>query len=60
MKRYKYPRTYHVPWSPGATSDDKTLKIYDGLYHEIFNEPEQAEVRADLLAWIEQRLPAGD
>lgn len=19
----KYPRTYHVPWSPGATSDDK-------------------------------------
>jgi len=43
-----------------ATSDDKTLKIYDGLYHEIFNEPEQAEVRADLLAWIEQRLPAGD
>ena len=21
----KYPRTYHVPWSPGATSDDKRL-----------------------------------
>lgn len=21
----KYPRTYHVPWSPGATSDDKKL-----------------------------------
>ena len=19
----KYPRTYHIPWSPGATSDDK-------------------------------------
>lgn len=24
-KHIKYPRTYHLPWSPGATSDDKTL-----------------------------------
>ncbi len=24
--RIKYPRTYHVPWSPGATSDDKIIK----------------------------------
>lgn len=23
----KYPRTYHFPWSPGATSDDKKLDI---------------------------------
>lgn len=22
----KYPRTYHLPWSPGRTSDDKVLK----------------------------------
>lgn len=22
---YKYPRTYHVPWSPGSTRDDRTL-----------------------------------
>ena len=22
----KYPRTYHLPWSPGATKDDKKLK----------------------------------
>lgn len=22
----KYPRTYHLPWSPGATSDDKVLE----------------------------------
>jgi len=21
----KYPRTYHIPWSPGSTSDDKKL-----------------------------------
>lgn len=24
MKRFKYPRTHHLPWSLGATSDDKT------------------------------------
>ena len=23
--RYKYPRTYHLPWSEGFTSDDKVL-----------------------------------
>lgn len=23
--RIKYPRTWHLPWSPGATSDDKQL-----------------------------------
>lgn len=29
---YKYPRTFHLPWSPGATSDDKILK--DTSYFE--------------------------
>lgn len=23
---YKYPRTFHLPWSPGTTNDDKILK----------------------------------
>lgn len=26
---YKYPRTFHLPWSPGATSDDKILQSTD-------------------------------
>lgn len=26
MNNVKYPRTFHAPWSPGATSDDKILK----------------------------------
>ena len=26
---YKYPRTFHLPWSPGCTSDDKVLKSVD-------------------------------
>jgi hypothetical protein len=25
MNRFKYPRTCHLPWSPGATSDDVIL-----------------------------------
>ena len=25
IDRYKYPRTMHLPWSPGATSDDRYL-----------------------------------
>jgi hypothetical protein len=27
--KYKYPRTPHLPWSPGRTSDDKTLDNVD-------------------------------
>jgi hypothetical protein len=26
---YKYPRTYHLPWSPGRSSDDKVLASTD-------------------------------
>jgi alpha-beta hydrolase superfamily lysophospholipase len=36
-----------------ASSEDKTLKRYDGLYHEILNEPERAAVVADTLAWLD-------
>jgi acylglycerol lipase len=36
-----------------ASSEDKTIKRYDGLYHEILNEPERDEVVADTLAWLD-------
>ena len=39
-----------------ASSRDKTLKIYDGLYHEILNEPEQLTVLADIADWIDARI----
>ena len=39
-----------------AGSGDKTLKVYDGLYHEVFNEPEHGQVLLDVQAWIEARL----
>lgn len=37
-------------------SDDVTLKIYDGLWHEIYNEPERDEVIADVVAWLNKHL----
>lgn len=40
----------------GASSKDKTLKEYDSLFHEIFNEPEKATVISDLVAWLRQRV----
>jgi alpha-beta hydrolase superfamily lysophospholipase len=36
-----------------ASSEDKTLKRYDGLYHEILNEPERETVLADMLEWLD-------
>ena len=39
-----------------AGSKDKTLKIYDGLYHEIFNEPEHERVLGDVEAWLTARV----
>jgi len=37
-------------------STDKKLKTYPGLYHEIFNEPEQDAVLADMSNWLEAHL----
>ncbi|WP_372733738.1 lysophospholipase [Nocardioides sp.] len=39
-----------------AGSSDKTLSIQPGLFHEIFNEPEQDRVLDELTAWLEKRL----
>jgi alpha-beta hydrolase superfamily lysophospholipase len=35
---------------------DAHLKVYPELYHEVFNEPEQALVLDDVVSWIEVRL----
>lgn len=41
-----------------AGSADKSIKTWDGLYHEILNEPEQDQVLGEMIAWIEARIPA--
>ncbi|MCP4722325.1 MAG: alpha/beta hydrolase [Desulfobacteraceae bacterium] len=39
-----------------VSSEDKTINIYDGFYHEIFNEPEHGQVLNDVKQWIEKLL----
>jgi alpha-beta hydrolase superfamily lysophospholipase len=37
-------------------SSDVELKVYPGLYHEVFNEPERYQVLDDVVSWINARL----
>ena len=39
-----------------ACSEDKSLKIYDGLLHDLLFEPEGEEVAEDIVAWMEARV----
>ena len=41
-----------------AGSRDKTLKLYEGRYHDPLNDLGKDEVMADIVAWIDARLPA--
>jgi len=38
-----------------APSSDKTLKLYEGRYHEPFHDVGRAEVLADLADWVDAR-----
>lgn len=40
----------------GVSSADKSLKMYEGLYHELVNEPEKELVMNDMLAWMAARI----
>lgn len=40
--------------------DDITTLVYPGARHEVFNEVRQADVRADLLAWLDARFAVRD
>ncbi len=39
-----------------AQASDKTLKLYEGFYHEVLNEPEKEQVMAELLEWLDRRI----
>lgn len=39
-------------------SKDKTLKLYEGHYHDLLNDFCKEEVMADIKTWIDQHLPA--
>lgn len=38
-----------------ATAKDKAFKQYDGFLHELFHEPERAQVFQDVVAWLDER-----
>jgi len=39
-----------------APADKVTLKIWDGFYHELHNEPEKDEVFKTIIDWMDNRL----
>ncbi len=42
----------------GVSSDDKTIKLYAELYHELVNEPERQMILNDMLNWLDEHTPA--
>jgi acylglycerol lipase len=40
-----------------AGSSDKTLKLYEGHFHDLLNDLDKEVVMADITAWIDARLP---
>jgi alpha-beta hydrolase superfamily lysophospholipase len=41
-----------------AGSPDKTLKLYEGHYHDLLNDVGKELVMTDIQAWLEARLPS--
>lgn len=41
-----------------ALATDKRRIVYPGMYHEIFNEVDRAQVLGDLTDWLEEHFPA--
>jgi len=40
-----------------AGSTDKTLKLYEGHYHDLLNDVDKEVVIADINSWIDARVP---
>ena len=40
----------------GGSSKDKTLKYYEGFYHEIFNDAQRQQVFADMEEWLKRHI----
>lgn len=55
------PRSVHklaAAYRDRSQLTDVTTYVYPDIRHEIFNDVSQAEVRADLLAWLDARIPS--
>jgi acylglycerol lipase len=42
-----------------AGSKDKTLKMYNGMFHDLLNDVDKEVVMSDITRWIDGRLPKG-
>ena len=40
----------------GETNRDVTLKLWEGMYHELHNEPERKEVFKVMIEWMDEHL----
>ncbi|MDQ3989229.1 MAG: lysophospholipase [Actinomycetota bacterium] len=40
----------------GVASPDRTLRLCEGLWHEVMNEPERDEILDEIVGWISQRI----
>jgi len=41
-----------------ASSADKTLKLYEGHYHDLLADIDKEKVMADIQSWLDERIPA--
>jgi acylglycerol lipase len=41
-----------------AGSTDKTLKLYEGHFHDLLNDLDKEVVMGDILSWVDARIPA--
>jgi alpha-beta hydrolase superfamily lysophospholipase len=42
-----------------VASEDKTLRLYEGAYHDLLNDLGKEGVMADILGWVNERIPKG-
>lgn len=54
--RLTYP-TGSRAFAAAVDPDLCTLTVYDGLFHEVHNEPERVRVLDDVVAWLDRQRP---
>ena len=44
-------------WAANAPAELVDLVVWKDLFHEMFNEPEQDQVRAKVAGWLDEQFP---
>ena len=48
-----------TPWFAALGSEDKSLWVFRDHLHELLNEPDWQQTLAQILCWLEPRIPSG-